>query len=289
MADEKLVEAEIANLLYRHGGGLMHTCQVLARKIMVLQAKLSSDVKPKIIPYGMKVDVEWFDRGAQKLTVTYGDIKRFALVRHGDDLDAYIGALIDEVAHIAGESTDKTTAVPAGEAVKQYRWRFRGSCTDFSGWFEGEPPIGPDLETETRTLYTHPAPEKEKAMSEKDYTNPSGAQIPGYRQQSQANLEVVKFHKEWEERTLRHLDWLREQPGVDQRWLQMGRSNIEVAFMEVNRAVMQPQRIALPEDAEPEKLAYNQKPPVQASQGGDGAQGSRAAGQGDHAKGDAEK
>lgn len=192
-----------------------------------------------LVPYGMRVDVEWFDRGAQKVTVTYGDVKRFALVRNDADLDLYIRTLIDEVARIAGE-----------------------------------PPVPPG---------------KEKDMSEKDYTNPSGAQIPGYRQQSQANLEVVKFHKEWEERTLRHLDWLREQPGVDQRWLQMGRSNIEVAFMEVNRAVMQPQRIALPEDAEPEKLAYNQKPPVHASQGGDHAQGSRAAGQGDHAKGDAEK
>lgn len=193
-----------------------------------------------LVPYGMNVDVEWFDRGSQKVTVSYGDVKRFALVRKGDDLDTYIRILIDEVARIV----NKPSA---------------------------------------------PSAEKEKDMSEKDYTNPSGAQIPGYRQQSQANLEVVKFHKEWEERTLRHLDWLREQPGVDQRWLQMGRSNIEVAFMEVNRAVMQPQRIALPEDAEPEKLAYNQKPPVHASQGGNDAQGSRAAGQGDHAKGDAEK
>ncbi len=57
----------------------------------------------------------------------------------------------------------------AGEVVKQYRWRFRGSCTAFSIWFDGEPPTEPDLETETRTLYTTPpAPDEAVRVAERE-------------------------------------------------------------------------------------------------------------------------
>jgi hypothetical protein len=37
---------------------------------------------------------------------------------------------------------------------------------------------------------------------------------------------------------------------VDQRWLAIGRTHIEEAFMAINRAVFQPQRVKLPEDAQ---------------------------------------
>lgn len=94
----------------------------------------------------------------------------------------------------------------------------------------------------------------------KEFSNPSAVNVPGYKPQSEANLKIVKFHKEWEERTMRHLDWLKAQDGIDQRWLAMGRTSLENGFMQVNRAVMQPGRITLPEDAEPDMLAYNQKP-----------------------------
>jgi hypothetical protein len=100
-----------------------------------------------------------------------------------------------------------------------------------------------------------------------DFTNPTGVEIPGYRKQSAATLHVVKFQKEWEERALRHLDWLETHPGVDRRWLAIARTGFEKSFMAVNRALLQPGRIALPEDAEPDKLAANQKPFVEARNG----------------------
>lgn len=107
--------------------------------------------------------------------------------------------------------------------------------------------------------YHHP-PKPEVFMPEEQFSNPAGAFVPGYVPQSEANLKLVKYHKEWEERVLRHLDWLKVQAGIDQRWLAIGRTNIETAFMAVNRAVMQPTRIGLPEDAHPETLDHNQVP-----------------------------
>lgn len=44
----------------------------------------------------------------------------------------------------------------AGEAVPQYRWRPTASADEWSVWFEGPVPDNDDVETETRTLYTHP-------------------------------------------------------------------------------------------------------------------------------------
>lgn len=76
--------------------------------------------------------------------------------------------------------------------------------------------------------------------------------IKGYTEQSPAKLAVVNVNKIVEENVLRVLDELKDRADVDQRWLQIGRTQIEQGFMSVNRAVMQPQRIALPEDAEGE-------------------------------------
>lgn len=114
------------------------------------------------------------------------------------------------------------------------------------------------LQAYLKELAVIEAAEKDTAS----FSNPSAAQVPGYKPQSEANLKIVKFHKEWEERTMRHLDWLKAQDGIDQRWLAMGRTSLENGFMQVNRAVMQPGRVALPEDANPKTLAYNQKPYV---------------------------
>lgn len=74
--------------------------------------------------------------------------------------------------------------------------------------------------------------------------------IKGYTEQSPAKLAVVNVNKIVEENILRVLDELEARADVDQRWLSIGRRQIEQGFMAVNRAVMQPQRIALPEDAE---------------------------------------
>lgn len=53
-----------------------------------------------------------------------------------------------------------------------------------------------------------------------------------------------------EERVLRQLDWLKTMPDIDQRWLAIGRTHIEQAFMAINRAIFKPQRVSLPENGQ---------------------------------------
>lgn len=95
-------------------------------------------------------------------------------------------------------------------------------------------------------------------------TVPAGAleclPVEGYQPQSQANVDLVNFHKQWEERVLRHLDWLATHEGIDKRWLAIGRTQLEKAFMAVNRSVFQPKRIKLPEDQDGSTLPSNQRP-----------------------------
>lgn len=78
----------------------------------------------------------------------------------------------------------------------------------------------------------------------------SGLPVGGYRPQSDEAVSLVNVNKEIEERVLRILDDLKAQPGIDQRWLQAGRTQIELGFMAVNRSVFQPGRLSLPEDDE---------------------------------------
>lgn len=93
--------------------------------------------------------------------------------------------------------------------------------------------------------------------------------VPGYREVSEEDLNKVTTNKETEERILRMLDELEaamvEQSlsgheggpvesyfvhRYDQRWLKAARGNIEIGFMLMNRAIMQPNRISVPEDFE---------------------------------------
>lgn len=87
-----------------------------------------------------------------------------------------------------------------------------------------------------------------------------GLPVDGYQPQSDNNVKLVNYHKQWEERILRHLDWLARQQGIEQRWLAIGRTQVEKAFMAVNRAVFQPQRIQLPEDMDGSTIPSNQRP-----------------------------
>jgi len=48
-----------------------------------------------------------------------------------------------------------------------------------------------------------------------------------------------------EELCLRMLDAYKQDPSIDQRWLAIGRTQMEQAWMAVNRSVFQPQRIEL--------------------------------------------
>lgn len=77
----------------------------------------------------------------------------------------------------------------------------------------------------------------------------SGLPVAGYRPQTDAKVATVNVNKQIEERVLRQLDAMAKDDNVDKRWLAIGRTAIENGFMAVNRAVFQPGRAMLPEDA----------------------------------------
>jgi hypothetical protein len=69
--------------------------------------------------------------------------------------------------------------------------------------------------------------------------------VRGYRPQSEENVALVNANKAVEEEILQILDSLGEHPGVDKRWLAIGRTHIEQGFMAVNRSVFCPERFKL--------------------------------------------
>lgn len=73
--------------------------------------------------------------------------------------------------------------------------------------------------------------------------------VAGYQAQPPRNVERVNNHKHLEEITLRVLDDLAVNREVDQRWLSIGRTHLEQAWMAINRAIFKPARVTLPEDA----------------------------------------
>lgn len=79
-------------------------------------------------------------------------------------------------------------------------------------------------------------------------TDHKGLPVPGYRPQSQANVDLVKKFKETEEKILRALDELNSLQEIDKRWLAIGRTSLEQAFMAINRSIFKPTRVSLPED-----------------------------------------
>lgn len=78
-----------------------------------------------------------------------------------------------------------------------------------------------------------------------------GLPVAGYQPQSDEALALVNSNKQAEELILRTLDALRDRAGTDLHWLAVGRMSIEQGFMAVNRAIMKPRRVALPEDTPP--------------------------------------
>lgn len=75
-----------------------------------------------------------------------------------------------------------------------------------------------------------------------------GLPVHGYRSQPQSSIDQVNDHKVLEEQLLRVMDSMQQSGLYDSRWLAFARMQIEIGFMALNRAVFQPQRIALPED-----------------------------------------
>ncbi len=94
-------------------------------------------------------------------------------------------------------------------------------------------------------------------------TEHKGLPVAGYRPQDGYNVAMVNEHKQMEERLLRRIDFLHTPqksalgpdgemvwvPHYDPRWLALARTHIEQGFMALNRAVFQPERVKLPEDA----------------------------------------
>lgn len=76
--------------------------------------------------------------------------------------------------------------------------------------------------------------------------------VKGYTEQPPDKIDFVNLHKEAEERILRTLDdYCDLEPNfTDRRWLSIARTHFEQGFMALNRAIFQPQRIALPGDKE---------------------------------------
>lgn len=78
----------------------------------------------------------------------------------------------------------------------------------------------------------------------------TGLPVSGYRPQHDEAVQLVNLNKEIEERCLRAIDVLSLMVTIDNRMLAIGRTNLEQAFMWINRAIFQPSRIKLPEDTD---------------------------------------
>lgn len=76
-----------------------------------------------------------------------------------------------------------------------------------------------------------------------------GLPVAGYQAQTSDKVAVVNANKELEERCIRAAESIRDTPGMDGRMAALAITNLQQAFMWLNRAVFQPGRVALPEDA----------------------------------------
>lgn len=79
-------------------------------------------------------------------------------------------------------------------------------------------------------------------------TEHTGLPVAGYQPQSDGRVELVNQNKEIEELCLRTLDALEQWDEVDRRWLAIGRTGLEQAFMAINRSIFRPSRVRLPRD-----------------------------------------
>lgn len=78
--------------------------------------------------------------------------------------------------------------------------------------------------------------------------------VAGYTPQGDDKVAIVNEQKQMEERLLRRIEAMMPDrggtdPKYDGRWLAIAKTHFEEGFMALNRAVFQPQRISLPEDA----------------------------------------
>ncbi len=73
--------------------------------------------------------------------------------------------------------------------------------------------------------------------------------VAGYKPQHQDKIDEVNINKRLEEVVLRRLDDMAHMAPelVDKRWLAIGRTHIEQAWMAINRAIFQPERVKIGE------------------------------------------
>lgn len=76
----------------------------------------------------------------------------------------------------------------------------------------------------------------------------NGLKIAGYTDQPDTKISLVNSNKEAEERLLRVIDQLAEDPDVDKRMLAIGKTNLEIGFMALNRSIFRPKRLRFPTD-----------------------------------------
>lgn len=77
--------------------------------------------------------------------------------------------------------------------------------------------------------------------------------VHGYKLQGKDKIDLVNENKALEEMVLRQIDRLakmldQDPQQINERWLRIGTTHLEQAFMAINRAVFQPERIKLPSD-----------------------------------------
>ena len=82
-------------------------------------------------------------------------------------------------------------------------------------------------------------------------TDHKGLPVSGYRAQPDVAVNAVNKNKQIEEKILRLIDDLEnEQLGgesfqADRRWLAIAKTDLEMGFMALNRAIFKPTRITL--------------------------------------------
>ena len=69
--------------------------------------------------------------------------------------------------------------------------------------------------------------------------------VEGYKPLTEDRVSVVNVNKRLEEQVLQRIDELRKDPNIDPRMLSIGFTEIQSAFMWINRAVFKPERIKL--------------------------------------------
>lgn len=90
-----------------------------------------------------------------------------------------------------------------------------------------------------------------------------GLPVAGYQPQSADKVVVVNANKALEERCIRAAESIRDTPGMDGRMAALAITNLQQAFMWLNRAVFQPARVALPEDSARQRAEAEPPYPVQ--------------------------